>query len=191
MTTRTTTKTTTVTSTATTTSSTTTSNLLPFWSYVSNHVLSLHFSYHDRYDYAYKHRQEGSDHFACQCFLANCVSPYALAPSGSCVNTLIDFNNCGAVGHNCSSNYTSCSAGKCSTAPGIQLANPNVVWTAGLNGSADDELYSVTLPFSVTLYNTTASVISVTTNGVSSSLCLLDRSRERSVVTSQSNARHQ
>jgi hypothetical protein len=93
-----------------------------------------------------------------------------MAPSGSCVNILVDFNNCGAVGYNCSSNYTSCSAGVCGTAPRVQLANPNIIWTAALKGSVDDKLYSVTLPFSVTLYNTTASVISVTTNGVSSSL---------------------
>jgi hypothetical protein len=122
--------------------------------------------------------------------LANCVSPNALAPSGSCVNILIDFNNCGAVGYNCSSNYTSCSAGACSVAPGVQLANPDVVWTAALNGSVDDDSYNLTLPFSVTLYNTTASVISVTTNGVSLSLFHLDRSLKRSGVKNQSNTCH-
>ncbi|CAF1679053.1 unnamed protein product [Rotaria magnacalcarata] len=100
----------------------------------------------------------------------NCVPPYASSPSGGCVNVLIDVNNCGTIGHNCSaSNYTSCLAGTCSNAPGIQLANSNYVWTAGINGQVDDNFYGVTLPWNITLYNTSTSFVYVTTNGV---ICL-------------------
>jgi hypothetical protein len=95
------------------------------------------------------------------------VFPYALSASGSCVNILIDKNNCGSVGNICSSNYTSCSAGICSDAPGIQLLNSKFIWTAAINGSVDDEYYGVTLPFNITLYATITDFVYVTTNGVS------------------------
>jgi hypothetical protein len=80
---------------------------------------------------------------------------------------MIDFNNCGTVGYVCASNYTSCSAGICSSAPGIQLVNSNFIWTAGINGSVDDDYYGVTIPFNITLYTTTTNFVYVTTNGVS------------------------
>lgn len=100
--------------------------------------------------------------------LVNCVTPYVLTSSGTCANTLLDINNCGSLGHNCSAlNYTSCSAGTCSNAPGILLSNPSFVWTAGLNGSVDDNYYSLRLPMNITLYSTTTDTIYVTTNGVS------------------------
>jgi len=80
---------------------------------------------------------------------------------------MLDFNNCGTVGYVCASNYTSCSAGICSSAPGIQLANAIGIWSSAINGSVDDAYYGVTLPFSITLYTTTTNFVYVTTNGVS------------------------
>ncbi len=93
--------------------------------------------------------------------------PYALSASGSCVNILIDRNNCGSVGNICPSNYISCSAGVCSNAPGIQLLNSNFIWTAALNGSVGNRYFGVRIPFNITLYGTTTDFIFVTTNGVS------------------------
>ncbi|CAF3472127.1 unnamed protein product [Rotaria socialis] len=73
---------------------------------------------------------------------ANCVSPF-----GRCVHVLIDINNCGTNDHNCSASiYTSGSAGTCSNAPGIQLANSNYAWTADIHGQVDENFYGVTLP---------------------------------------------
>ncbi|CAF1037455.1 unnamed protein product, partial [Rotaria sordida] len=95
-----------------------------------------------------------------------CVSPYVRTPSQTCVNIKIDFYNCGAVGHVCASNYISCSNGVCSTAPSIQLANPKTIWSSPEDGSVDDRMFSVNLPFSISLYGTTRSSITVTTNGV-------------------------
>lgn len=99
--------------------------------------------------------------------LVNCIFPYALGLSGYCVNTLLDYNNCGAVGNSCSVPNTSCSAGACSNVPMVQLANSTSIWTGGVNGSADDLLFNVTLPFPITLYSTTTNQIQVTSNGVS------------------------
>ncbi|CAF3897369.1 unnamed protein product [Rotaria sp. Silwood1] len=96
----------------------------------------------------------------------NCVSPYVRTPSQTCVNIMIDFYNCGAVGYVCASTYTSCSAGVCSTAPAIQLANPNTIWSSPTDGSVDDDMLGVSLPFSITLYGTTRNYVTVTTNGV-------------------------
>ena len=92
--------------------------------------------------------------------------PFVQSSSGRCVNILIDFNNCGIVDYVCPANYTSCSAGECSVAPGVQLSDPIPIFTAALNGSIDDEFYKITLPFSITLYNTTTNIVYVTTNGV-------------------------
>ncbi|CAF1494994.1 unnamed protein product [Adineta ricciae] len=99
----------------------------------------------------------------------NCVYPFEQTPSGQCVNILIDFNNCGAVGYVCPSNYTSCSAGECSSAPNVVLTNAIPIFTAALNGSIDDVYYNVTLPLNITLYSTTTNFVQVSTNGV---LCL-------------------
>ena len=82
---------------------------------------------------------------------------------------MIDFYNCGAIGHICSPSYRSCSAGVCSTAPGIQLANPNSIWSAATYGAVDDSMYNVAVPFNITIYNKTTSQVTVTTNGVSCS----------------------
>jgi hypothetical protein len=98
--------------------------------------------------------------------LVTCVFPFAQTPSGDCVNTFIDFTNCGKIGHICPDNYTSCSNGVCSTAPNVQLNDPIPIFTAALNGSVDDRFYNLTVPFDITLYNTTTNFVQVTTNGV-------------------------
>jgi hypothetical protein len=63
--------------------------------------------------------------------------------------------------------------------PAVQLIQPNIVWLGALNGSAIDEddededdgesprNLAVTLPFNVTLYNTTTNKIYTETEGVS------------------------
>jgi hypothetical protein len=99
--------------------------------------------------------------------LANCILPYALTPNNTCVNILIDFNNCGAVGYVCGVNDTSCSGGVCSGAPAVQLVGASFVWTAAVNGSVDDAFFGVSLPFNITLYSTTTNYVYVTSNGVS------------------------
>ena len=99
-------------------------------------------------------------------FTVSCVFPFAQTPAGNCVNIIIDFDNCGTIGNICPANYTSCSNGICSTAPNIQLTDPIPIFTAALNGSVDDRFYNVTVPFSITLYNTTTNFVQVTTNGV-------------------------
>lgn len=101
-------------------------------------------------------------------FLVTCVSPYALSPvTGSCVNTLTDLNNCGSIGNVCGSNYTSCSAGVCSTVPVVQLSSPAVLWCGATNGSSDDAMFNLSLPFSIRVYSKTTNKIQLTTNGVS------------------------
>jgi hypothetical protein len=108
-------------------------------------------------------------------YLVNCVFPFAPSPFGYCVNILIDFNNCGTVGYVCPANYTSCSAGRCDTAPDILLPNAIAIFTAALNGSVDDVVYNVALPFNITLYNITTNFVGVTTNGVSSLFDLVNK----------------
>lgn len=81
---------------------------------------------------------------------------------------MIDFNNCGAIGNVCPASYVSCSAGICSTEPGVQL--PNAVSATGSAtsvGDVDDAMFDVNLAFNITLYSTTTDLITVTTNGVS------------------------
>ncbi len=92
---------------------------------------------------------------------------------------MIDFYNCGLVGNVCPANYTSCSAGRCSGAPSVQLLNAIPIFTAALNGSVDDRYYNITIPFSITLYNTTSNSVQVTTNGVSFCLVRLDKKTVR------------
>jgi len=99
-------------------------------------------------------------------YLVTCVSPYAITPNNTCVNVLIDFNNCGTVGNVCGVNDTSCSGGVCSGAPAVQLTSGSFIWTAAINGSVDDAYFGLTIPFSVTLYTTTTNYVSVTSNGV-------------------------
>ncbi|CAF3485076.1 unnamed protein product [Rotaria sp. Silwood1] len=98
-----------------------------------------------------------------------CVSPYVQAPSGNCINILIDINNCGKINNVCPSTYTSCSAGLCSTLSSIKIINGTFIWAASVNGSVDDKYFTITVPFNITLYNTTTTSITVTTNGV---ICL-------------------
>ncbi|UJR07520.1 hypothetical protein I4U23_011809 [Adineta vaga] len=96
-----------------------------------------------------------------------CATGYTLTPSSTCVNTMIDFNNCGTVGYVCSSNYTSCSAGVCSTRPAVALAG--AIPVPGFNttiNSIDDATTVVTLPLNITLYNYTTNRITVSSNGV-------------------------
>lgn len=99
--------------------------------------------------------------------LVDCAPPLRPTPAGDCVNILIDFFNCGSVGYVCPSNYTSCSAGECGGAPVVQLTDAIPIFTAALNGSVDDKFYNVTLPFNITLYDTSTDRVQVTTNGVS------------------------
>lgn len=95
-----------------------------------------------------------------------CASGYVQTSSGICVNTQIDFNNCGSIGYVCTSNYISCSAGVCSTRPAVQLPGAIGVpgWTNTLN-DVDNATVAVTLPISITLYNITTNNVK-TSNGV-------------------------
>ncbi len=96
----------------------------------------------------------------------NCIYPFVLTTNGRCVNIMIDSNNCGSIGNQCLNNST-CSAGICQNVPGIQLNNSISIWSAAINGSVDDQMFNVTLPWSVTLYSTTTDRVIVTTDGVS------------------------
>ncbi|CAF1627535.1 unnamed protein product [Rotaria magnacalcarata] len=100
---------------------------------------------------------------------AKCVSPYVQASSGICVNVVIDINNCGKLNNVCPSDFTSCSAGLCSNLTSIKLINGTCIWSASVNGFIDDQSFTVTVPFNITLYSTTTKSVSVTTNGV---ICL-------------------
>jgi hypothetical protein len=102
-------------------------------------------------------------------FLASapCPSGYVRTSSGSCVNILIDFNNCGSIGYVCASSYTSCSNGACSGAPAVLLVGGVAVSGWGGNYNVDDAFLSVSAPFSVTMYTTTTSTPAVQSNGVS------------------------
>ncbi len=115
-------------------------------------------------------------------YLVNCVFPFAPSPAGYCVNILIDFNNCGTVGYVCPANYTSCSAGLCDTAPDVLLPNAIPIFTAALNGSVDDVVYNLTLPFNITLYNTTTYFVKVTTNGVSILFDLANKNKLQEIL---------
>ena len=106
--------------------------------------------------------------------VAPCNPPLVLTQDGQCINILIDFNNCGSVGFVCGSGFTSCSAGVCSAAPAVQLANPRIIWLSGRDGSIDDATFVVLLPFAITLYGVSASRVTVTTNGVSGSPKMID-----------------
>lgn len=101
---------------------------------------------------------------------APCPSGYVRTPSGTCVNLLIDFNNCGSIGYVCGSSFTSCSYGVCSAAPAVML--PNAVAPSGWGGSAsaDDATIVVTVPFSISLYNVYTTTPTLQTNGVSISI---------------------
>ncbi|CAF1307518.1 unnamed protein product [Rotaria sordida] len=96
---------------------------------------------------------------------APCLTGYTRTPSGSCVNLLIDFNNCGSIGHVCASTYTSCSNGACSGAPAVQLTGAVAIAGWGGTVSVDDAYMTLSLPFSISLYGYTTSSASVQSNG--------------------------
>lgn len=85
--------------------------------------------------------------------------------TGRCVNIMIDSNNCGQINNTCPGNST-CSAGMCSNVPGILLDHPKSIWSAPVNGSADDQMTTVPLPWNVTLYDVSTNIVTVTTDGV-------------------------
>ncbi|CAF1335188.1 unnamed protein product [Rotaria sordida] len=94
-----------------------------------------------------------------------CPTGYVRTPSGSCVNLLIDFNNCGSIGYVCASTYTSCSNGACSGAPAVQLTGAVAVPGWGGAYSVDDASLPLSLPFSISLYGYSTSTASVQSNG--------------------------
>ncbi|CAF1170659.1 unnamed protein product [Adineta steineri] len=98
-----------------------------------------------------------------------CATGLSQTSSGTCVNTQIDFNNCGSVGYVCSSNYTSCSTGLCSSTPAVALSGAIPVPGFGGSISVDDQTVTVVFPLSLTLYNYSSNSITVSSNGV---LCL-------------------
>ncbi|CAF1460097.1 unnamed protein product [Adineta steineri] len=93
----------------------------------------------------------------------SCSSGYILAPSGICVNIQIDFNNCGSIGYVCSANYTSCSAGVCSTVPAVQLVGGIGVFSSL---PIDDAVAHVHLPLSITMYNYSTPNVTISSNGI-------------------------
>lgn len=95
-----------------------------------------------------------------------CNSGFSPSLSGTCVNTDIDFNNCGSVGTVCSPNYTSCLSGVCSLRPAVILTHGQTAF-GGTNINADDIMTRVSLPLHITLFNYSSSNITVTSNGVS------------------------
>ena len=101
------------------------------------------------------------------CLLVVCVYPNVVNNvTNQCVNVLIDSNNCGGLAVRCPVN-SSCSAGVCSDAPGIQLNNSVTIFSSSTNGEADDQMFNAILPWNITLYNTTTSRLTATTDGVS------------------------
>ncbi|CAF1035566.1 unnamed protein product [Adineta steineri] len=93
----------------------------------------------------------------------SCSSGYIPAPSGICVNIQIDFNNCGSIGYVCSSNYTSCSTGVCSTVPAVQLVGGIGVFSSL---PIDDAVAHVHLPLSIMMYNYSTSNVTFSSNGI-------------------------
>ncbi|CAF4934500.1 unnamed protein product, partial [Rotaria sp. Silwood1] len=95
-----------------------------------------------------------------------CVWPFVLTSSTTCVNTLIDRNHCGMVGHKCNTSDKGCSNGVCFKTSASQLNQPKIIWQGNLNETEDFEYFSVTLPVNITVYNKTTNNVSVTANGV-------------------------
>ncbi|CAF3700582.1 unnamed protein product [Rotaria sp. Silwood1] len=98
--------------------------------------------------------------------LLPCSTGYTRTPSGSCVNLLIDFNNCGSVGYVCASSFTSCSNGVCSNAPAVLLPGAVAVSNWGGSLSVDDVVYTLSVPFNISMYGFSTTTPTVTTNGV-------------------------
>ncbi|CAF2168096.1 unnamed protein product [Rotaria magnacalcarata] len=97
-----------------------------------------------------------------------CPLDHVPTPSGTCVNTEMDFNNCGLVGFVCSSNYTMCLDGLCNIEPAVQLSGASAVanWLAA---DTDDRFVPLNMPFNITLYNYSTPRVNLTTNGI---ICL-------------------
>lgn len=95
-----------------------------------------------------------------------CQTGYVRTPSESCVNLLIDFNNCGSIGYVCGSMYISCSNGVCGNAPGVQVENGMRATEWGSTMDADDLVATITVPFAISLYGSATTTPRVQSNGV-------------------------
>ena len=96
-----------------------------------------------------------------------CQSGYVRHPSGSCVNLLIDFNNCGMINYICSSSYISCSNGTCGLSPPVLLVGGVSVSGWGGSINVDDAVVTITAPFALSMYGVASTKVSIQTNGVS------------------------
>ncbi|CAF1114543.1 unnamed protein product [Adineta steineri] len=110
---------------------------------------------------------ETSDTFIGSYSSVICEWPYAVAPTATCVNILIDRNNCGKVGRKCNNTYNSCSGGVCGMARAIQLTEPKTLIQGAINGTVDSKTVFVSLPFNITLYNDTGDTVYLDLYGVS------------------------
>ena len=97
-------------------------------------------------------------------------------PSGLCVNTDTDIDNCGSIGYECPGNDRSCTAGICSTTPVVQLTDRVVIPGWNSSRKIDDEMCTISLPFNITMYNYSTSIVLVSNNGVSDS-CTKQKNR--------------
>jgi hypothetical protein len=86
--------------------------------------------------------------------------------TGTCVDTQVDFNNCGSIGAACPLNYSSCEAGVCSANVTIRLSG-GVPVAAWIGNDQDDEEATINLSVNITLYNYVTDTVIVTSNGVS------------------------
>lgn len=96
-----------------------------------------------------------------------CPSSYIRTPYGSCVNLLIDFDNCGSIGQICTTNYTACSNGACIATIVTPLTGDTVV--PGRRGSftVDNATISISISFAVSMYGFTTSSVTICSNGAS------------------------
>ncbi|CAF0934760.1 unnamed protein product, partial [Adineta ricciae] len=113
----------------------------------------------------------------CQCLLGlagptcaiqiSCPTDSQPSASGTCVNTRVNFNNCGGIGVVCSGSDISCSNGICSTTiPPVVLQDPMIISSWGDTGTVDDQTTSITLPFYVEFYNYRTFTLTLSSNGV-------------------------
>ena len=98
---------------------------------------------------------------------APCLIGYTRTPSGSCVNLLFDFNNCGSIGYVCTSNYTVCSNGTCVATLVAPLTGGTAVSGWGGSFAVDDATISISVPFAVSMYGFSTSNVTLSSNGVS------------------------
>ncbi|CAF1487700.1 unnamed protein product [Adineta steineri] len=97
-----------------------------------------------------------------------CTAGYAPTSSGTCVDTQLDFYNCGSVGYVCPSTSRSCSGGTC-IPRSVRLVGAVAVSGLSSSNTIDDSTGIINLPVNITFYNYSSSNITVTSNGV---LCL-------------------